>query len=132
VHREIFGIGELNLSDLSFDLTPIGPVTTTMMSPLMLTPDRKFGYTAVVNGTQGNRVTEFWVFDMTTKKLIAQKEFTGRTRFNFGMSADGKKLLIYNAGFQVEVYDAKTLEMTSDIDLGGDTTSNLIVMPTGD
>jgi DNA-binding beta-propeller fold protein YncE len=132
VHREVFGVAELNLSTLSFDLTPLGPVTATMMSPMMLTPDRKLGYTAVANGEQGNRVTEFWVIDMTTKKIIAKKEFTGRTRFNFGMSADGKKLLIYNAGFQIEVYDAKTLEMTSDIDLEGDTTSNLIVMPTGE
>jgi hypothetical protein len=132
VHREVFGIAELDLTNLSFDLTPIGPVTTTMMSPLMLTPDRKLGYTAVVNGEQGNRITEFWVFDMATKKILAKKEFTGRTRFNFGMTADGKKLLIYNAGFQIEVYDAKTLQMISDIDLGGDTTSNLIVMPTGE
>ncbi len=131
VHREIFGIAEINLENLSFDLTPIGPVTTTMMSPLMLTPDRKLGYTAVVNGEQGNRITEFWVFDMETKKIIAKKAFIGRTRFNFGMTADGANLLIYNAGFQIEVYDAKTLEMTHDIDLGGDTTSNLIVMPEG-
>jgi WD40 repeat protein len=132
VHRAVFGVAELNLSTLSFDLTPIGPVTTTSMAPLMLSPDRKLGYTAVVNGEQGNRVTEFWVFDMATKKIIAKKAFTGRTRFNFGMTADGKKLLIYNAGFQIEVYDAKTLEMTNDIDLEGDTTSNLIVMPTGE
>lgn len=132
VHREIFGVAEINLENLSFDLTPVGPVTTTMMSPLMLTPDRKLGYTAVVNGEQGNRITEFWVFDMTTKKILAKKAFIGRTRFNFGMTADGQKLLIYNAGFQIEVYDAKTLEMVSDIDLGGDTTSNLIVMPAGD
>lgn len=132
VHRETFGIAELNLSKLSFDLTPIGPYTTTVMSPLMLSPDRKLGYTAVVNGVNGNRVTEFWVFDMQTKKLIAKKQFTGRTRFNFSTSADASKLLIYNAGFQVEVYDSKTLEMTKDIDLQGDTTSNLIVMPMGD
>jgi WD40 repeat protein len=132
VHRKIFGIAELNLSDLSFDLTPVGPVTATSMSPLMLSPDRSLGYTAVVNGEQGNRVTEFWVFDMKTKKVISKKEFPGRTRFNFGMTADGKKLLIYNAGYQIEVYDAKTLQQTTDIDLGGDTTSNLIVMPQGE
>jgi hypothetical protein len=132
VHQRIFGIAEINLSNLSFDLTPIGPVTTTSMSPLMLNPDRTLGYTAVVNGLNGNRVTQFWVFDMKTKKLIAQKEFTGRTRFSFGMTADGKKMLIYVAGYQVEFYDAKTLQQTSDLDLGGDTTSNLIVMPLGE
>uniref|UniRef100_A0A372IJ89 YncE family protein n=1 Tax=Paracidobacterium acidisoli TaxID=2303751 RepID=A0A372IJ89_9BACT len=132
VHREIFGVAQIDLKNLTFDLTPVGPVTTTSMSPLMLSPDHKLGYTAVVNGEQGNRITEFWVIDMATRQVIAKKQFVGRTRFNFGLSADGKKLLIYNAGYQVEVYDAKTLEMTSDIDLEGDTTSNLIVMPAGE
>ncbi len=132
VHRETFGIAEINLSNVSYDLTPIGPVTTAMLSPLMLNPDRTLGYTAVVNGYNGNRITEFWVFDMKTKQIISKKQFTGRTRFNFGMSADGTKLLIYNAGFQIEEYDAKTLEMVKDIDLEGDTTSNLIVMPDHD
>lgn len=132
VHRETFGVGEIDLSTLSYHLTPIGPVTNTMMSPLMLTPGRKIAYTAVVDGLNGNRITQFWAFDMATKKIIAKKQFTGRTRFNFGISADGKDLLIYNAGFQIEVYDAKTMEMTKDIDLEGDTTSNLIVMPDGE
>lgn len=131
-HRETFGIGKIDLSDLSYKLDSIGPVTATMTSPLMLSPNGKYGYTAVVNGLNGNRITEFWVFDMQTKKLINKKQFVGRTRFNFGISADGKKLLIYNAGFQVEVYDAKTLEMVKDIDLEGDTTSNLVVMPGGE
>jgi hypothetical protein len=45
------------------------------------------------------------------------------------MTADGSKLMIYNAGFQIELYDAKTLELLSTINLEGDTTSNLIVMP---
>ena len=45
------------------------------------------------------------------------------------MTADGCKLMIYNAGFEIELYDAKTLELLHTIDLEGDTTSNLIVMP---
>jgi DNA-binding beta-propeller fold protein YncE len=128
VHREIFGIAEIDLATQSFELTPIGPAATSIQ-PLMLTPDRKLGYTVAVNGTHGDRVTEFWVFDMQTKKLINKREFIGRTRLNFGMSADGKKLLIYNAGFQVEVYDAKTLALENTINLQGDTTSNLVVAP---
>jgi hypothetical protein len=129
VHRDIFGIAEIDLSKQTFDLTPIGPAATSIQ-PLMLTPDRKLGYTVAINGTHGDRVTEFWVFDMATKKLISKHEFVGRTRLNFGISADGKKLLIYNAGFSIEVYDAKTLALEKTIDLEGDTTSNLIVMPT--
>jgi len=132
VHRETFGIATIDLENLSYDLTPVGPVTTTSMEPLMLNPDRTLGYTAVIYGYNGNRITEFWVFDMKTKQIIAKKQFTGRTRFNFAMSADGSKLLIYNAGYQIEEYDAKTLDMIKDIDLEGTTTSNLIVMPEHD
>jgi hypothetical protein len=66
---------------------------------------------------------------MKTKKIINRRQFLGRTRLNFGMTADGSKLMIYNAGFQIELYDAKTLELLSTINLEGDTTSNLIVMP---
>lgn len=128
VHRRIFGIAEIDLTKQTFELTPIGPAATSIQ-PLMLTPDRKLGYTVAVNGDHGDRVTEFWVFDMASKKLIAKKEFVGRTRLNFGITADGKKLLIYNAGFEVEVYDAKTLALDKTINLEGDTTSNLIVAP---
>jgi hypothetical protein len=99
------------------------------MEPLMLTPDRKLGYTVSVYGTHGDRVTEFWVFDMKTKKIINRRQFLGRTRLAFGMTADGSKLMIYNAGFEIELYDAKTLELQHTINLEGDTTSNLIVMP---
>ena len=130
VHREIFGLAEIDLATQNVELTPVGPAATSIQ-PLMVTPDRKLGYTVAVNGTHGDRVTEFWVFDMKTKKLINKHEFLGRTRLNLGMSVDGKKLLIYNAGFEVEVYDAKTLALESTINLQGDTTSNLIVAPMG-
>jgi hypothetical protein len=128
VHREVFGIAEIDMSNQRFDWTPVGP-SAASMQPLLLNPDRSLGYTVAVNGTHGDRVTEFWVFDMKTHKIINKKEFVGRTRLNFGMSADGKKLLIYNAGYEIEVYDAKTLTLRSTINLGGDTTSNLIVAP---
>jgi len=130
VHRRIFGIAEIDLATLEVDeMTPVGPEVTSIQ-PLRLTPDRKLGYTAAVFGAQGDRTTQFWVIDMATKKIIDKKDFIGRTRFSFDITADGKKLLIYNAGFQIEVYDAKTLSMEKIIDLGGDTTSNLIVAPT--
>jgi WD40 repeat protein len=128
VHRRIFGIAEIDLSNMTYDLTPVGP-TSSEMEPLLMTPDRKLGYTVSVYGSQGDRVTEFWVFDMKTKKIINKREFLGRTRLNFSISADGKKLLIWNAGYQIEVYDAKTLTLENTIDLKGDTESNLIVMP---
>ena len=66
---------------------------------------------------------------MCSSDLINRRQFLGRTRLAFGMTADGSKLMIYNAGFEIELYDAKTLELLHTINLEGDTTSNLIVMP---
>jgi len=42
-----------------------------------------------------------------------------RTRFSFGMSGDGKKLYLFGAGFEIEVYDAATLKHERTWDLGG-------------
>jgi len=94
VHREVFGIGVIDLAKLSFDFSPVGPMNAGNMMPLYLTPDRKTGYTVAINGDPGNRRCEFWAFDMATRKLIRKREFDGRTRFYFGVSPDGSKLLI--------------------------------------
>jgi hypothetical protein len=129
VHREVFGIGVIDLSKLSFDFSPIGPVNVGHMMPLYLTPDRKIGYTVAINGDPGNRRCEFWAFDMATRKLIRKREFDGRTRFYFGVSADGAKLFIYGAGYQIEVYDAQTFELRSNVEAPGDMTTNMVALP---
>jgi len=129
VHRSILGVAEIDMQTLSYDLTPVAP-TETSMQGLLMSPDHKLGYTVAVNGTHGNRVTEFWVFDLNTKKILDKKEFAGRTRLaQIGLTADGSKLMVYSAGYQIEFYDAKTLTLRSSLDLQGDATSNLIVMP---
>ena len=129
VHRTVFGIAKIDLEKLSFDFTPVAPATTLSMSPLQLTPDRQTGYTVVIDGSPGNRRCEFWAFDMKTRKLMHKKEFEGRTRFSFAMSADGQKVFIYGAGYEIAVYDPKTFELRNNVVLPGDMTSNIIVMP---
>jgi DNA-binding beta-propeller fold protein YncE len=130
IHRRVFGIGTVDLSNLSFDFTPIAPAPGTgTMTPLFLTPNRKTGYTVSITGDPGNRRCEFWAFDIPSRKLIRSREFDGRTRFSFGLSADGTKLLIYGAGYQITVYDAATFEQRSDVDVPGDMTTNLVVLP---
>jgi hypothetical protein len=128
IHRRVFGIGTVDLANLTFDFTPIAPAPGTM-TPLFLTPDRKTGYTVSIAGDPGNRRCEFWAFDIPSRKLLRSREFDGRTRFSFGLSADGTKLLIYGAGYQITVYDAATFEQRSDIDVPGDMTTNLVVLP---
>jgi WD40 repeat protein len=129
VHRAVFGIAKIDLGSLTFDFTPVAPATTLSMTPLLLTPDHQIGYTAVINGTPGNRRCEFWAFDMKTRKLINTKEFDGRNRFSFSLSADGTKVFIYGAGYEISVYDAKTFALRSTVTLPGDMTSNIVVMP---
>jgi WD40 repeat protein len=129
VYRSVFGIAKIDLATLSFDFSPVAPVTTLSMTPLLLTPDHQAGYTIAIDGSPGNRRCEFWVFDMKTRKLVNKKEFAGRNRFSFGLSADGTKIFIYGAGFEINVYDAKTLEFRRNVTLPGDMTSNIIVMP---
>jgi WD40 repeat protein len=129
VHRTVFGIAKIDLATLSFDFTPVAPATTLSMTPLLLTPDHQVGYTIAIDGSPGNRRCEFWAFDMKTRKIINKKEFQGRNRFSFGLSADGGKAFIYGAGYEIDVYDAKTFELRNNVVLPGDVTSNIIVMP---
>jgi WD40 repeat protein len=129
VHRAVFGIAKIDLATLTFDFTPVAPATTLSMTPLLLTPDHQIGYTAAINGNPGNRRCEFWAFDMKTRKLINTKEFDGRNRFSFSLSADGKKVLIYGAGYEISVYDAKSFTLRNTVTLPGDMTSNFVVMP---
>ena len=107
----------------------IAPMNAGNMMALYLTPDRKTGYTVAINGDPGNRRCEFWAFDMATRKLIRKREFDGRTRFYFGVSADGSKLLIYGAGYEVDVYDAQTFEFRSNVPAPGDMTTNMVALP---
>src|SRR4029077_2329080 len=129
VHREVFGIGTIDLSKLTFDFSPIGPVTAGHMLSLYLTPDRKTGYTVAITGNPGNERCEFWAFDMATRKLIRKREFDGRTRFYFSISADGTKLFLYGAGFEIEIYDAKTLEFRNNVEVPGDMTTHMVMLP---
>jgi len=129
VHRAVYGIGVIDLSNLSFDFSPVAPQGAGSMLQLFLTPDRKVGYTVAIEGDPGNRRCEFWAFDMQTRKLIRKREFGGRTRFYFGASADGTKLFIYGAGYQIEVYDAQTFELRRDVEVPGDITTNMVVLP---
>jgi len=126
VRRGIFGIARLNLTTKAVDFTPIGP--SMPMMGFALTPDRKTGYSVAFFGQGGNRRTEFWVFDVTARKLIKKLEFPSRTRFSFAVGGNGKKLYIYGAGPTIETYDADTLTLQKTLTLDGDITTQLLVL----
>jgi hypothetical protein len=130
VHRRVFGIGVIDLATLAVDFSPLAPEgAADNFHELFLTPDRKIGYTVAMEGGPGNLRCQFWAFDMASRRLIRKGEFPGRTRFYFGLSADGTKILIYGAGYQVEVYDAQTFALRSNVEVPGDITTNMIVLP---
>jgi hypothetical protein len=123
----MFGVAKFNLSTRQFDFTPIGPSPATLAG-LQISPDGKTAYTVATHETLGNKRCEFWRFDMTTSALQAKSEFSCKTRFSFGMSNDGQKLYIYGASYDLEVYDAKTLQHEKTYDLQNDVTGGGIVV----
>jgi len=121
IHNKIYGVGRFNLKTKAFDFRPIGPAPTGM-GGLQVSPDMKEGWTVVTNGAVGNKRCEFWHLDLTSNLVTNKKEFDCRSRFQFGMSGDGKKLYIYGASYDIEIYDAQTLAYEKTVDLGNDTT----------
>ena len=121
IHNRVFGIGRFDLATRQMDFTPIGP-SPSSMAGLQVTADKKDAFTVVSTGDHGNKRCEFWHFDLATNKIASKAEFSCRTRFSFGMSGDSKKLYIYGANFEIEVYDAATLKYEKTWDLNNDIT----------
>ena len=129
VHNKVFGIGRFDLASRRVQFDPIGPAPGAM-SGLQISNDRKSGYVAVSNLTQGNKRCEFWSFDLTSLKMRQQQEFPCRARFTFGISGDGRKLYIYGAGYEIDQYDAATLKFEKTFDLQSDITyGGMVIIP---
>jgi hypothetical protein len=129
VHNRVFGLARLDLATRHVEYNPIGPAPTGMAG-LQVTPDKKSAYTVVANGANGNKRCEFWKFDLTSDRLTQKAEVPCRTRFSFGMSSNGQKLYIYGAGFEIEVYDAATMQLEKTWDLQTDITfGGIAVLP---
>ncbi|WP_242129437.1 hypothetical protein [Sphingobium sp. Sx8-8] len=129
IHNKVFGIARFDLSSRSFTFAPIGPAPENMAG-LQVTPDGKDGYTVAVNGDLGKQRCEFWHFDLATNAALDKAEFPCRRRFYFSMSRDGTKLYIYGAGYDIAVYDAKTLKYERDWELKNDITmAGLLTLP---
>ena len=128
VHNRVFGLAHFDLNTRKFDFTPMGPAPVAMTG-LHVTPDKKTGYTVTTNGTLGNKRCEIWGIDLNTSKLGHTGEIPCRSRYSFGMSSDGKKLYMYGAGFEIDVYDAATFKHDATWDLNNDMTGGVVVLP---
>jgi DNA-binding beta-propeller fold protein YncE len=129
VHNRVFGVARFNLSNREFQYTPIGPAPG-QMAGLEVTPDGKQAYTVVTNGVTGNKRCEIWRFSMSANTLQQKSEFPCKSRFTFGMSGNGKKLYMYGASFEIDVYDARSLKFERTWDLQNDITgAGLVIIP---
>ncbi len=129
VHNRVFGIGRFDLASRQVNFSPIGPAPAGMAG-LQVAPDKKTAYTVIASGAHGNKQCEIWSFDLATNRRLQTSPLSCRTRFSFGMSGDGKKLYIYGAGFEIEVYDAVTLKYERTWDLQNDVTmAGMIIQP---
>jgi DNA-binding beta-propeller fold protein YncE len=129
VHNRVFGLARLDLATRQVSYSPIGPAPAGMAG-IQITPDKKFAYTVVANGANGNKSCEFWKFDLASDRLTQKAEVPCRTRFSFGMSSNGEKLYIYGAGFEIEVYNTATLKWEKTWDLKNDITyAGIAVLP---
>ncbi len=129
VHNRVFGLATFDLNKRRFDFKPIGPAPQSMAG-MRISPDKKEAFTVITNGVGGNKRCEFWALDMGTSKITRTAEVPCRSRFTFGMSTNGKKLYLYGASFDIEVYDAKTFKLEATWDLGHDATmAGMIAIP---
>lgn len=129
VHRSMFGIARFDLNSREFSFQEVGPSPEGLVG-LEVSPDRKTGYSVVMNGERGNRRCEFWAFDLVANKRTMASEFPCRPRFSFGSSSDGKYLYLYGAGFEVEMWNAATLKLERVMNLENDVTmGGMVVIP---
>ncbi len=129
VRRQVFGLASFDLNKRTFDFTPIGPAATAGVMGLQLTPDKKTGYSVIFQGDHGNRRVEFWVFDMTTRKVVRRVEFDGPINFRSSLSGDGRRIYIYGSAPAYEIYDAATLRPVKTVTVDADLTTNFLVLP---
>ncbi len=121
VHNKVFGVGRFDLAKRTFNFTPVGPAPANMTG-LQVAPNKRDAYAVVTTGLYGNKRCEFWRIDLQNNVLRNKSEFACKSRFSFGMSHDGRKLYIYGASFDLEVYNTDTLRLEKTWDLNNDVT----------
>ena len=130
VHNRVFGLARFDLTTRHIDFNPIGPAPAGMAG-IEVTPDKKWAYTVVTNWDPRDQALRvLGVRSEHSDRITQRAEVPCRTRFTLGISTDGKKLYIYGAGFDIEVYDAATLKYEKTWDLNNDVTyAGIVVLP---
>lgn len=122
-HRRLMGIGRVNLAAKEIDYYTIGPAQPRMA--FALAPDRTRAYGLL----QDIGRYEFWTFDLAGRKLLTRAEMKGRPRMDLSVSTNGRVLYVWQAGNTIDLYEAATYRYLRTIELPGDNTTRLFVMP---
>jgi hypothetical protein len=121
--RRTMGIGRVDLNARKLDFQPLGPASN--VAPFAQSPDRKRAYGI----TQEIGNYEFWTFDLEKNTVLMRTKFEGRPRLGLRVSTNGRLFYVYVAGATLDVYEAATHKYLRTIWLGGDQTTELVVMP---
>ena len=121
--RRTMGIGRVDLMKRTLDFQPLGPASN--VAPFAQSPDRKRAYGI----TQEIGNYEFWTFDLEKNTVVMRTKFEGRPRLGLRPSSNGKLFYVYVAGATLDVYEAATHKYLRTIWLGGDQTTELVVLP---
>jgi hypothetical protein len=121
--RRIMGIGRVDLQARKLDFSPLGPATS--VQPFAQAPDHKKAYGI----SQDIGDYEFWTFDLEKNTVEKRTRFEGRPRLGLRVSSNGKLFYVYVAGATLDVYEAATHKYLRTIQLGGDQTTELFVVP---
>jgi len=121
-HRRLMGVARINLAAKTNEFYTLGPAGGVAFT---LAPDRKHGYG--LESEIGRY--QFWTFDLVNRQVTSRTEFAGRPRMSLKTSSNGQLLYIFVAGNTIDVYEASSYRHLRTIELPGDQTTSLIVVP---
>lgn len=120
--RRLMGVARVDLPNKTVDYYTLGP---SMDVSFRLAPDRKKAYGLLQNIGH----YEFWTYDLEGRRVQSRQAFAGRPRMRVMPSSNGELLYVFNAGHTVDVYRTADYAYLHTLELDGDTTTELIVIP---
>jgi len=121
-HRRLMGVARINLTAKTNEFYTLGPAGGVAFT---LAPDRKHGYG--LESEIGRY--QFWTFDLVNRQVTSRTEFAGRPRMSLKTSSNGQLLYVFVAGNTIDVYEASSYRHLRRIELPGDQTTPLLVVP---
>lgn len=119
--RTVLGVARLDLEGREVDFFTVGPDEDLDFT---LAPDgRGYGLHKEIGNYQ------LWTFDLEQRRVVDRKRIEGRPRMQLEASSNGRYLYVWQAGNTIDLLDVETGRYAYTIELDGDTTTELIVVP---